>query len=147
MKARNVKRSEYFTDKWRYAFCPEKMYALAKLTQSCHNPFNSASSYFVVSASFYVTKDWDKRIFQEGGGGEWWCPRCRNVSQLFPNDSALFAKQMFICLLVDPHNDPLRLHFELLLPLYKWLAVYCLDEIHFTVSVATSSCRDSYMEK
>ena len=44
----------------RFARLPEKMYALAKLTQSCHNPFNSASCYFVVSASFYVTKDCTK---------------------------------------------------------------------------------------
>ena len=62
---------------------------------------------------------------------------CRNVSPLFPSESGseTLAKQIFICLLVDPYNDPLRLHFELLLPLYKWLAVCCLDaRIHFTVT-------------
>ena len=64
-------------------------------------------------------------------------------SPLFPGNSGVtLAKQIFICLLVDPYNDPLRLHFELLLPLYKWLAVCCLDaRIHFTV-LASSSSKD-----
>ena len=74
--------------------------------------------------------------------------RRRNVSPLFPSEggSETLAKQIFICLLVDPYNDPLRLHFELLLPLYKWFAVCRLDaRIHFIVSVS-SSCKDRYIE-